>query len=118
MLCVFFRHCVSGNPLNFFLGVFFFPFYLGFLCEGFFGTNFLNFRGKCCAFFSGAVFRGNPLNCFGVFFFRSTCLRFFVRRGFRDELSRRIGAGGVVIFCLENATVLLEKPRGKKFSFC
>ena len=96
---------------------FFFPFYLGFLCEGFVGTNFLNFRGKCCAFFSGAVFREIPLIVL-VFFFRSTRLRFFARRVFRDELSRRIGAGGVVIFCLENATVLLEKPRGKKFSFC
>ena len=39
MLCVFFWHCVSGNPPNCF-GVFF-PvlLVLGFLREGFFGTS-------------------------------------------------------------------------------
>ena len=56
-----------------------------------------------CVFFRSCV-SGNPPNCFGVFF-RSTRLRFFARRVFRDELWRRSGAGGVVDFCLENATV-------------
>ena len=70
MLCVFFRHCVSGKPPN----------------------------------------------CFGVFF-SSARLRFFAQRVFWDELWRRSGAGGVVVFCMENAIVWLEKPRGKKFSF-
>ena len=70
-----------------------------------------------CVFLRRCV-SGNPPNCLGVFFYSSTLLRFFVRRVFGDELSRRSGAGGVVVFCMENAISLPEKPRGKKFSFC
>ena len=69
-----------------------------------------------CVFLRRCV-SGNPPNCFGIFY-SSTCLRFVVRRVFRDELWRRSGVGGVVDFCLENATVFLEKLRGKKFSLC
>ena len=67
-----------------------------------------------CVFFRRCV-SGNPPNYVGVFF-RSTCLRFSLRRVFPEELSRRSGAGGVMVFCLENVIGSLEKPRGKKFS--
>ena len=46
--------------------------------------------------FSGAVFQEIPPIILA--FFRFTRLRFFVRRVFRDELSRRSGVGGVVVF--------------------
>ena len=65
-----------------------------------------------------AVFHHTWITVENLGLIHATRLWFFVRRVFWDELSRRSGAGGVVIFCLENATALLEKPRGKKFSFC
>ena len=78
---------------------------------------FVDFRGKCCAFFYGTVFREIPLIILD-FFYSSTCLRFFAQRVFRDELLRRSGVGSGLGFCMENPIFSLEKTRGKKFSFC
>ena len=54
--------------------------------------------------FSGAVFREIPL-VVSAFLYSSTLLRFFVRRVFWDERLRRSGAGVVMVFCKENATI-------------
>ena len=68
----------------------------------------------CVSF--GRCGSGNPPTCFGVFI-QIYSSEVFVRRVFWDELLRRSGAGVVMVFCKENALFLLEKPRGKKFSF-
>ena len=48
----------------------------------------VRFRGKCCAFFSGAVFREIPLIVL-LLLRSSTLLRFLVQRVFCDELLRK-----------------------------
>ena len=111
MLCVFFRHCVSGNPPPVF---FFRSTVLGFLCEGFFGTNFL--RGKCCAFFSGAVFREIPLIVLA--FFSVLLVLGFLCGGFFGTNSRAgLGRGESWIFVWKMLQFCSKNPAAKSSLF-
>ena len=76
----------------------------------------VNFRGKCCAFFLRRCVSGNPPNCFGIFY-SSTCLRFVVRRVFRDEFWRRSGVGGVSVFVWKILYFRLKNPAAKSSLF-
>ena len=102
------------------------------------------FKGKCCAFCCSAIFRRLrprfskvcPEDIFSdivgenfrvrtctrgaypvslVCYLRGNAVRFFAAR-FSGGLSA--SSGVVVDFYMERSTVLPEKPRGKKLSFC
>ena len=111
----------------------FFPvlLFLGFLGEGFFGKSSragvgwgglsgvfcVLFKGKCCAFFCSAFFRRLKL-CFSKvrpedIFSDIVWENFRVRTCTGNVLSGVVGD-----FYMEKSTLLLEKPRGRKFSFC
>ena len=77
---------------------------------------FGRFRGKCCAFFSGAVFREIPLIVL-AFFYSSTLLRFFVQRVFCDELLRRSGVGAVSVFVWKILYFRPKNPAAKSSLF-
>ena len=56
-------------------------------------ANFGRIRGKCCAFFYGAVFREIPLIVLAFFFYSSTPLSFFVRQFSGTNSCAGVGRG-------------------------
>ena len=68
-------------------------------------------------FFSGSVFREIPLIVL-EFFSVLLVLGFLYGGFFGTSSGAGVGLEESWVLCMENAIFLLEKPRGKKFSFC